>query len=458
MISPKQQQSSEYETWILEDLLKFGTTCLRKGRRYEDAIKGLRVATQKEGKSLPYESHLALGCAYSSRFSSIVEAVLMPENSITYDDSRPWKKIYPESLHYLEQLIANAKAAFDKADSLAQRESKEKQAEVSYTQGWGLSLLRFRSRKIKEWKDRDFVSQAEIVKCFQKSVDLDSTQSIYWHSLGLSYVPKYIYEPSNIIFQCYIGERKLYKEEEIKKAVMCLENAIKSRKYEANILFQLAILSSAVDIDSGLSYLDRYARTNGDNAVVDYLRALQYFIKAGKSLGEKSEKEKYHAADIIPEGNRKAGYSPISIEFPTPLWLKPPYENENIYGVGDDPHIINELATKTKEFIDTLINNKHKEKEEDILKYISILMDLGLNVIRKSTKEYDKGKDHPEPRGLTRLEARALMGIVSCYFANDLIVKSEKLRPSKQKEQFIMDNQANLDSIKTLDKKLTSPK
>jgi hypothetical protein len=67
------------------------TNMLRRGQRYEEAARKLRLAIEKEPSN--YRYHLALGCAYVGRVASLVQAMnKIPANARNQAKYTKWRK------------------------------------------------------------------------------------------------------------------------------------------------------------------------------------------------------------------------------------------------------------------------------------------------------------------------------------------------------------------------------
>ena len=498
---------SEYETWDADRLFQFGTYLLRSGRNFPRSIQVLEIAAKKQPNNADY--HLALGCAYASRFASVAEAARQIKNAayyeetypairaeweknqqnqkspdyerpapapprphITPDDARPFTLSPDETRAEMVRLAQKSVAAFDAANKLIPTLPGEKQAEANYLRGWGLWTLRrdgVEQGVISDTSPKEslvknepspasvaavVVSPGDVTDCFQNSTKYDAKDGKYWQSLGFSFVPDYLdgkttSTRSTLDFWQGVSP---YKKAVIEQSVHAFEQALSAKPHDFDVLYSLALVTAQSMPEVSLSYLEKAAQRQNNNAALWYLFADIQFRQGLVKEGVVSDAATKKAIVSIERGNTSASYQANRLNLPLPFWLRPAWSYREVKGFGDERRLFSSLDSYLRAYMKKEDASDHKEA---FLRAAAARMGISLkaiNSVADSSVSQANLYDLWQKDNATAV--RVLWGIINGYAAYDEVQYSQKARPDAQKALFLERNTRNLQYIKDIDKEV----
>ncbi len=487
MVSSRVQSSQEsYEDWTDERLYQDATESLKKGHRYNKAITALEVAVRRNPANAEYR--LALGCAYAARFTSIAQAVQQAEAArdeykdkkerwnyaqtdaqsprfgvappapplagITSDDGASLTLTQAEVTQELARLGNKSVAAFDEASKRAARESPERLAELEYTRGWGLFLLRLFGKSVVkdastspvseekrvvlsgDKSENVYISQTQITDCFRNAVSLAPQNPVYWHSFGLSFAPKYLYmdKSEGNGYTAYEKRRPFHGTEEMASATNALKRALDLEPNRFDLLYQLSLLYSFNDSSKSVAYLEKAATRRGGNALLWYLLAEQKCRQARKESGAPAKSAvRAEALQAIRRGNRAAQFEAILFVPPLPALLKRTWDDEAAFSYGGETRVLMYLDVA---LFDLIPEQTKEEDDGGALSSAQALMDMGAKVIAWG----DGWRETSGPQAREVLTGRIELGSMACFWASIAIKDSQTARPDERKAAFLTQN------------------
>jgi tetratricopeptide (TPR) repeat protein len=216
---------------------------LRRGVRYEQVVKNLKIAVAADQKN--YRYLLALGCAYLGRFDSVAKAMNLqkadernkskyyarrklweeaqldrtnplfgvappsaPPVRMTSDDKQPFQMTESEALKYLVVLVSQLLGAWERAKENAS--SPAEKIETLSVYGCGLSMLRTRLYGVSfDVSDREYemfndtLMSSKERDVFKELVFISPDKYLSWNWLGNAFYSRYLrLKDNNDVSEC----------------------------------------------------------------------------------------------------------------------------------------------------------------------------------------------------------------------------------------------------------------
>ncbi len=483
-------QVPDYESWDTEKLYQQGSDLLRRGRSLNSAISALSIAARREPENLDIQ--LALGCAYASRFASVSQALslsdgydaeqknyerrrakweeaqqdparpeagsLSPQPPLapsTPDDARRFELPREEALRLLTKLGRQSVATFDAAHKLAASASTEQRCEAEYTRGWALFLLRYLGVAQGVVQDRpantatsvgNTVAEAgggevglslgkeDVLSCFRDCAKVSPQNPVYWHSLGIALVPKYLDAAENGGYESYMKGQALHDKQDMDEATAAFEHALSLKPSDFDLLFQMATIISPVHPLEASTYLEKAAQRRATNAVLWYLLAEQR-LREGEKQGASTKALQEKAVNAVQKGNIAPLYSTVPFVLPLPVQLKKAWGYREAHGLGDDSVL---LLTLSERLFACLSKEIEQGDDDAVFQGVPAMMGMGVKAVGSVNREtIASDLDRQDSRTRITLIRRVQMGLFCCLRANDLVKKSQKLRPDERKARML---------------------
>ena len=495
--TPYANQSDDFRDWETAKLFAHGASLLKKGVQLNEAIAVLSMSVRRDGGRYDYQ--LALGSASASRFASIActsgQATAQSRSHLQYekqaaewdiarkdpanpdfgiprpeeppppstpDDGKRFVMRKDETRQALLKLGRQSIAAYDEARRLAEHASTEERRAVEYERGWGLYLLwRFGRELVPDeprtnqatLKKEDVLSvrRSDVIDCFTRCTLLDPKSGESWHSLGLAYVPKTIFAVEFDSVRKYMDGTAINSMKDDTDALAALNRALALKPKDFNLLYQSAQVCGEVDPALALSYLDRAAQHMPTNALLWYFLAGLRF-KSAPSRNEKDAMDiNLSALQDVQTGNSASQYWAVPIVIPAPPMLKRAWEYTTVYGLTEDPIIIQETMFPLREF--AVDRDEHGDVDR-FMNVIPAIMTMGLKVIAGIDRQ---DLDYKDSRARTIRWARVFTGTICSEMAYDLVRRSQGVRPDDRKEAYIEDQKDLFHKLQALEKEVLKP-
>ena len=481
-----------FEGWDNKDLYEYGASLLRKGRTLNRAIVALETLVKRDpGNS---KNHLALGCAYASRYASISlarqqlqrypdelrafesnkerwETAQVDESSPYYRKPGPSLPLLPAtpdddvkftmpeavSRKRLANLGHLAAKSFSSSCKLSESEDMESRVSSLYAKGWGLFLLRRFGKDIvldkaiaatHESKEDPLdaplvVTEEEVAACFRLCTNQDSDKGDCWHSLALATVPKYLNFDIDTIVPYRDGE-PLYDPAVISAAVSALANALKRKPSDFGLLYLMSLLHAPTDLSESVHFLERAVKADDSNAVAWYQLAERNCRLMERTMGKESDAYGERALQAVESGNSSPKYSAIPISLPVPTLLRKAWDSACIQGIGDEFLII-QIFSHLREYI-------RGEKATDphlAARAAYAEFRFGLKIMQGMMGE---DLDQRNVRMRTTLKLRKLFGPAYCVDGYQALAKLNQQRPDPEMTRFLQDNAPLINRVREMDR------